>query len=202
MANSQNPTRAGAFIAMDPSDGSILAMGSAPSFNANIFARPFTQKTYEALTSKANDAPLLNRVTASGYPTGSTFKPVTALATLQGNIVTPQKTIDDTGHWEYGNRPTHYQNAKGASFGTINIQKAITVSSDIFFFQLGAWASKTDVIQRMAKQLGFGRKTGIDLPGELPGVVPSRSGARTASRNTRRAAPTTSRSWRSTPTRR
>ena len=174
IANSQYPARAGAYVAMDPTDGSILAMGSQPSFDANVFAKPISQSTYRYLTSNATDAPLLNRATESGYPTGSTFKPVTALAALESHLISPDRTIVDTGHWEYGGRS--YQNAKQARFGPLRMSDAIKVSSDIFFFQLGAWANdKGTIIQRMARQLGFGRKTGIDLPGELPGLVPDRA---------------------------
>jgi penicillin-binding protein 2 len=163
-------TKAGAFVAMDPTDGAILAMGSAPSFDASVFARPFSQKTYEYLTGEEHGAPLLNRATESGYPTGSTFKPITALAALEQDLVKPNTRIYDSGHWELGTQ--EYQNAKEASFGSINISDALKVSSDIFFFQLGAWAdSKGPIIQRWAKRLGFGRKTQIDVP-ESAGVVP------------------------------
>ena len=81
---------------MDPRDGSILAMGSQPGFDANVFAKPFSQKTYDYLTSDATGAPLLNRATESGYPTGSTFKPITALAALEAGLITP--THDDQRH--------------------------------------------------------------------------------------------------------
>src|SRR4051794_10820986 len=172
MVNAENPTRAGAFVAMDANDGSILAMGSYPSFNANVFARPISQDLYDSLTSNKNDAPLLNRVTESGYPTGSTFKPVTALGMLEKGLVSPTEQIDDPGHWEYGNRD--YQNAKKASFGSVDMSKALKVSSDIFFFKLGARAfdQGSNAIQTWARKLGFGRRTGIDLPGERPGLVP------------------------------
>jgi penicillin-binding protein 2 len=173
-AASKNGANAGAYIAMDPRDGSILAMGSQPSFDANIFAKPFSQKTYDYLTSKSTGAPLLDRVTESGYPTGSTFKPVTALATMEGGVISPNKTIDDTGTLTVG--PQHYQNAKKAAFGPLQMASALTVSSDIFFFTLGwyanDWTHPTQVIQKMARKLGFGAKTDIDLPGEQPGLVP------------------------------
>jgi penicillin-binding protein 2 len=162
---------AGAYVAMDPRDGSILAIGSQPGFDANLFAKPFSQKTYDYLTSDATGAPLLDRATESGYPTGSTFKPVTALATMQAGLVTPQTTITDTGHFKLGTQ--EYQNARGASYGPLRMSDALKVSSDVFFFQLGAEANdRGPIIQREAKRLGFGRKTGIDLPGEAAGLVP------------------------------
>ena len=173
IASSQYQAKAGAYVAMDPTDGSILAMGSQPSFDASLFAKPFSQKTYDYLTSQSTGAPLLDRATESGYPTGSAFKPITALAALESGLITPSRTIVDTGHFKLGTQ--EYQNAKGLSYGPLQLSDALKVSSDIFFFQLGAWANdKGPIIQRWAKRLGFGRKTGIDLPGEAPGLVPDR----------------------------
>jgi penicillin-binding protein 2 len=170
---SEYDSRAGAFLAMDPRNGEILAMGSAPSFDASVFAKPFSQKTYEYLTSNSTDAPLLNRATESAYPTASTFKPVTAMAALEEGLLTPTRKIDDPGHWEYGGRD--YQNAKEAVFGSLNVSEALKVSSDIFFFKLGAQANdRGRVIQKWAERFGYGSKTGIDLPGEKPGLVPDR----------------------------
>jgi len=171
--NSEYDSRAGAFVAMDPRNGEVLAMGSAPSFDASVFAKPFTEKMYKYLTSNSTDAPLLNRATESGYPTASTFKPVTALAALEEGLITPTRKIDDPGHWEYGGRD--YQNAKKAVFGSLNVSEALKVSSDIFFFKLGALANdKGRVIQNWAEKLGYGKKTGIDLPNETPGLIPDR----------------------------
>ncbi|MDA0172179.1 penicillin-binding transpeptidase domain-containing protein [Solirubrobacter taibaiensis] len=173
LRSSKEPARAGAFMAMDLSNGEVLAMGSAPAFDASVFARPFTQRTWESLTSDAVDAPLVNRVTESVYPSASTFKPVTALAALEAGLITPSRKIEDRGTWEYGGRD--WQNARGARFGDINVSTALKVSSDIFFFKLGAQANdKGPLIQRWAERLGYGHKTGIDLPGERPGRVPDR----------------------------
>jgi penicillin-binding protein 2 len=180
LQNSEYPTRAGAFIAMDASDGAILAMGSQPSFDANELAKPISEKTYQFLTSNKNDAPLLNRATASAYPTGSVFKPVTALAALDKGLISPTEKIVDDGHFEYGKQ--EYQNAKQAKNGPIDMTDAIKVSSDIYFFKLGAAANDKpgQIIQTWAKRLGFGRKTGIDLPGESGGLVPDADWRNTA----------------------
>ena len=172
-AAAQNGASAGAYVAMDPTNGAILAMGSQPSFNANVFARPFSQKTYESLISDRTSAPLLNRATASGYPTGSVFKPVTALAALEQGLISPNYEYNDTGLFEYGNPPQKYQNAKKAVNGPVNMSKALKVSSDTYFFRLGALAANHNAIQSWAKKLGFGRKTGLDVPGEKAGLVPS-----------------------------
>ena len=171
IAASQFGARAGAYVAMDPRDGSILAMGSQPSFDASVFARPFSESTWKDLTSKATGEPLVNRATSSLYPVGSVFKPITALAALDSGLLKANTKVVDDGHYELG--PQKYQNAKGASFGTIDISDALKVSSDVFFYKLGEQAdSKGPVIQRWAKKLGFGRTTGIDTGGEAAGLVP------------------------------
>ena len=172
IANSEYQTNAGAWIAMDPRDGAILGMGSQPGFDASVFAKPITQKTYEYLTSDDTGAPLLNRVTESGYPTGSTFKPVTALAALEDGLINPRTTITDTGHLKFGTQ--EYQNAKEASFGTINASDALKVSSDIFFFQLGALGQRPRARSSSAGRSGSGSaaRPGSTCPGEAAGLVP------------------------------
>jgi penicillin-binding protein 2 len=163
--------QAGAYVAMDPTNGDVLALGSYPSFDANVLARPLSQRTYDRLKSESNGAPLLNRAITSGYPTGSTFKPITAMAALQSGIIHAGDIFVDTGHYKLGTQ--EYQNAKGAAFGAINMIQALKVSSDIFFYNLGARAnSHGPIIQKWARALGLGRRTGIDLPGENKGLVP------------------------------
>jgi penicillin-binding protein 2 len=164
---------AGAYVAMDLRDGAILAMGSQPGFDAGVVARPFSQRTWENLTSRATGAPLTNRVTESVYPTGSVFKPITALAALDSGVIGRSETIDDQGRYELGTLKA--QNARGAKFGRITLEKALIVSSDVFFYHLGERAEdKGRVIQRWAEKLGFGHTTGIDLTAEASGLVPDR----------------------------
>jgi penicillin-binding protein 2 len=166
-----NGAKAGAYVAMDPRNGEILALGSYPSFNANVFAKPLSQKRYDQLNSDARGAPLFNRAIAATYPTGSTFKPVTAMATLESHVITPSTTIFDSGVFRLG--PQKYINARNASFGSLQLVSALRVSSDVFFYDLGARAnSRGPIIQDWARKLGIGRKTGIDIPGEFPGLVP------------------------------
>jgi penicillin-binding protein 2 len=166
-----NGAKAGAFVAMDPRNGEILALGSYPSFDANVFAKPISQKRYDELSSEDNGAPLFNRAIAATYPTGSTFKPVTAMAALEEGVITPSTTIVDTGEFEYGDRV--FKNAKEASFGALQLPRALTVSSDIFFYELGAQLNaKGPVLQEWAHRLGLGRRTGIDIPGEFEGLIP------------------------------
>ena len=105
-----NPADAGAFVAMDPRDGEVLALGSYPSFDANLFAKPIDQETYEQLNSEENGAPLFNRAIAAGYPTASTFKPITALAAVDAGIITPSTPLSDPGVFRYGGR--EFKNAQ------------------------------------------------------------------------------------------
>jgi penicillin-binding protein 2 len=170
-AASQNGAKAGAFVAMDPRNGEVLALGSYPSFDANEFAKPISQARYNALSSEDLGAPLFNRAIAATYPTGSTFKPVTAMAALEEGVITPATPIVDDGEFELGDRV--FKNAKDAVFGTLTLPAALTVSSDVFFYTLGAEMNgRGPVLQEWAKRLGVGRRTGIDIPGEFAGLVP------------------------------
>ena len=163
--------KAGAYVAMDPENGEILALGSYPSFDANVFAKPLSQARYDRLSSEENGAPLFNRAIAATYPTGSTFKPVTAMAALEEGVITPATTIVDDGTFELGDRV--FKNAKDAVYGSLQLPRALTVSSDVFFYDLGLQLNdRGAVLQRWARRLGVGRKTGIDIPGEFDGLVP------------------------------
>jgi len=163
-----------AFVAMDVKTGEVRALGSSPSFDPNIFARRIRQSDYSRLSSEANGAPLLNRATQSVYPTGSTFKIITATAALEGGLITPDTVQFDPGSLKVGGVTFH--NAGGAVNGSLALRKALQVSSDVFFYRLGQEANNAGdghLIQDWARRFGLGRSTGIDLPGESPGLVPS-----------------------------
>jgi penicillin-binding protein 2 len=165
----------GAFVAMNVHDGQILAMGSAPTFDPSIFTRPITQSQYRALTSRKTDAPLADRAIQGLYPTGSTFKPITATAALENHLISPDTVFNDTGSLRIdANQVLH--NAGKAVYGPINMTDALKVSSDIYFYNLGmkAKASKGGgQIQDWARKYGLGEKTGIDLPAEVDGLIPT-----------------------------
>jgi penicillin-binding protein 2 len=163
----------GAFVALDPRNGEVLGLGSSPTFNPNVFAKPLTEARYKALTSQANGAPLLDRAIRGEYPTGSTYKLITATAALQSGLITPDTVLDDPGSIQIGN--ITFQNSGGTPHGSIALREAIQVSSDVFFYRMGAQlnALKGDVLQRWSRRLGIGRPTGIDLPGEFSGLLPS-----------------------------
>ncbi|CAB4880288.1 MAG: penicillin-binding protein 2 [Actinobacteria bacterium] len=166
---------AAAYVAMDPRDGSVVGLGSAPSFDPSVFAKPISNARYEALFGPGATYPQLDRAIQSAYPTGSTFKPVTALAALAEGAVTTGTTIDDPGSIKIGNLIFH--NAGNVANGPVNLASALKLSSDVYFYRLGAKLNSTapqgGPIQDLARQLGFGQATGIDLPGEVKGTIPS-----------------------------
>jgi penicillin-binding protein 2 len=165
----------GAFVAMNVHDGEILAMGSAPTFDPSIFTHPISQSEYRSLTSQQTDAPLANRAIQGLYPTGSTFKPITATAALQDHLISPNTIFNDTGSLRLDANLTLH-NAGKAVYGPLNMTDALKVSSDIYFYNLGlkAKASKGHgQIQDWARQYGLGEKTGIDLPAEVDGLIPT-----------------------------
>jgi penicillin-binding protein 2 len=164
----------GAFVAMNVHDGSILAMGSAPSFDPSVFTRRITQREYRALTSRANDAPLANRAIQGLYPTGSTFKMITATAALEHKLISPDEIFNDTGTLKLDTLTL--KNAGDVINGPIDMSDALKVSSDVYFYNLGleAKASKGHgQIQDWARRYGFGERTGIDLPAEVEGLIPT-----------------------------
>jgi penicillin-binding protein 2 len=166
--------RAGGFVAMDIRSGEIAALGSGPSFDPNFFSKPFTQSALDALTSEETGKPLFNRAIQGGYPAGSTFKLVTATAALEGGLTTPGDVIYDGGVIKIGD--VEFINAGRAVNGPVALRQALSVSSDIYFYLLGQKADSTGdglLIQRWARKLGLGRPTGIDLPGEAAGRIPT-----------------------------
>jgi penicillin-binding protein 2 len=175
-----NPAIAGAFTALDPRNGRVLAMGSTPSFDPNKFAHPLTEGEYEALVGESHHhpipsvpAPLENRAVSGGYPTGSTFKPITAMATLEAGVLDPNAAL---GAGQCIHVSTEqFCNAGHADYGALDLVNALRVSSDTYFFEVGEMAnSHGRIIQEKAHELGIGEKTGIDLPEELTGTVPDR----------------------------
>jgi penicillin-binding protein 2 len=163
----------GAFVAMDVHTGEILGMGSYPTFDPSVFSRRLTESTYRALTSQQTGAPLFNRALAGAYPTGSTFKPITAMAALTSGILSTTALIADTGSIKVGN--IVFKNSGGGKgFGILDLSTALKFSSDVFFYILGERAEeKGEIIQDWAHKLGLGQRTGIDLPGEAPGLIPT-----------------------------
>ena len=167
----------GAFVAMNVHNGEILGLGSSPSFNPAIFSKPvIPTSTYASLTSPDNGAPLSDRAIQGLYPTGSTFKPITAIAALESGVITPETTIDDTGSFSLGPGTAPLHNAGNAAYGSLQLRQALQVSSDVWFYNVGADLFKTgntSAQDNWASNLGIGHPTGIDLPGEVAGLLPS-----------------------------
>ena len=164
----------GAFVAMDPRSGEVHALGSLPSFDPTVFTKPIPQATFNALNSESNGAPLFNRAIGGFYPTGSTFKPITALAALDAGIFDTGTVIQDSGCMNIGIQERC--NAGKEANGPVALERALQVSSDIYFYIAGRDLNpvKGQPLQAWARRLGHGRKTGIDLPNEGRGLVPDR----------------------------
>ncbi len=163
----------GAFVTMNVNSGQLLGLGSFPTYDPTVFTEPMTQSQVNELIRDPVLAPLSNRATESYYPTGSTFKIITALAALEGGVITPATSIFDGGELIVGTQT--FQNAGGASYGPLTLVPALEVSSDVFFYELGLDMWNTGELQRWAAKLGIGKESGLDLPGETEGLVPSRS---------------------------
>jgi penicillin-binding protein 2 len=169
---------AGSFVAMNPVNGQVYALGSVPSFDPTVFTHTLSESTYKSLTNANGGDPLLNRAIQSAGPTGSTFKPITATAALQSGDWSTGDIFDDTGQYCVSGQCRH--NAGNAVDGSLDLVNAIRVSSDDFFYNLGV---KTNVdpyqhpgggpLDQWARNFGIGRPTGIDLPGEDTGTLPS-----------------------------
>lgn len=177
LARAGGGVKPGAFVAMDPYTGEVFAMGSAPSFDPNVLARPLTEKRARELFGPNSGAPLTNRAVSSQYNTGSTFKPVTAVAAMAAGVTNPSRVIDDQGTIQLFPGPAGVRrNAKATAFGPVNLVKALQVSSDIYFYEMGKevfYSKQSRAIQTWAHRMGFGRLTHIDTGAEAPGVVPS-----------------------------
>lgn len=172
-----SPADGAGFLAMDPVNGEILAAGSYPSYNPGFFTKPFTEAEYKALNAPptlgvtGGDA-LLDRTVEGGYATGSTFKPVTAMAGLEAGIITPEEEFGGGSCLEVSGEK--FCNDQDEDDGNLDLVHALEVSLDTYFFTVGerAYDHGGNIIQKMAHKLGIGDPTGIDLPSEFPGVVP------------------------------
>lgn len=166
----------GAFVAMNPQTGAIYAMGSIPTFDAGkLNSFHGTQEQYEAEFGEAGGSPQFNRAIAGAYPTGSIFKPITALAAMDAGVMSPSDTFNDTGCLKIGAREADVAcNARKAVNGTVDLVSAMKVSSDTYFYDLGLkmYNKPRQWLQEWARKMGLGRKTGIDIPNESPGTIP------------------------------
>jgi penicillin-binding protein 2 len=166
--------RKAAFVVMDVRNGEIRALGSSPSFDPNIFSKRIRLSDYRRLSNPLNGQPLANRAIQGLYPTGSTFKLITATAALEGGLITPGTVQYDGGSIRVGG--ITFKNAGGVAHGAVALRQALQVSSDVFFYRLGLEANNAGdghLIQDWARRLGLGHTTGIELPGENAGLIPT-----------------------------
>ena len=166
------PSVAGAFVALDPTNGEVLAIGSYPTFSPGKLAKPLTPKEYAALEGSGSaSGPLTDRATDGTYPTGSTFKPITAMAALEAGVMTPSEGLGAGSCITVSGK--EFCNAGETDYGAVGLVEALKVSSDTYFFEVGERSfTHGNIIQSMAHKLGVGEETGIDLPSEFPGLVP------------------------------
>lgn len=165
-----HPAPGGAVVALECTSGDVLALASAPGFDP---AAPPLAGPQPGVAPVNKHSPLVNRALQGLYAPGSTFKPVTALAGLAAGAVTPATTIVDGGAYAVGGRV--FRNAEGRSYGRVDLDRALAVSSDVYFYALGHRLHEGDEdgpLQAAARHLGLGAATGIDLGPEAAGRVP------------------------------
>jgi penicillin-binding protein 2 len=182
MAASGSQRAAG--VAVDPRTGEILAIASLPSYDNNLFSRGISQSDYHRLLTDPGQ-PLFDKAVMGGYPSGSIIKPLGASAALQAGIITPGTTINDAGKIVVPNKydPAHPATYNGwertNGLGPVNVLQALAQSSDIFFYEvMGGFTDfvhylGVDRLASFYQKFGLGAKTGIDLPAEAPGRVPT-----------------------------
>jgi penicillin-binding protein 2 len=161
----------GALVALDPSTGEVLAFVSKPGYDPNLFVEGIDPQNWDVLNNSP-DKPLLNRPLRGAYPPGSTFKPFMALSALSLGKRTPQQTINDPGFFVLAGGHRFNDDKKGGH-GRVDMYKSIVVSCDTYYYQLAS-ELEIDDLAGVLKQFGFGQKTGIDIEGELTGVLPNR----------------------------
>jgi len=160
----------GSIVAIDPNNGEILAFVSKPGYDPNPFVTGIDSKSYAALRDSP-DKPLFNRAILGQYPPGSTVKPFIGLAGLDAGIAS--NSLFCPGWFELEGDDRRYRDWKKRGHGETNLDKAIVESCDVYFYEL-AQRLRIDKMHRFMSLFGFGKKTGIDILGELPGLFPSR----------------------------
>jgi penicillin-binding protein 2 len=170
--------RRGALVALDPRNGEVLAFVSKPTFDPNLFVDGIDVDNWREL-NESIDKPLLNRALRGTYPPGSTFKPFMAMAAMTSGKRGPDVSIYDGGRFQFGNHTFRSHGDHG--LGSVDMHKSIVKSSNVYYYSL-ANEMGVDLMHEHLSPLGFGRKTGIDLDGEVTGVLPSQEWKRKAYR--------------------
>jgi penicillin-binding protein 2 len=161
-----------AAVVMDAASGAILSYVSSPGFDANLFANGISKMAWEALLHDPQ-RPLNDKVITGQYGPGSTFKMVVALAALEAGVITPTTPVSCTGSVALGDHLFHCHAWKQGGHGAVTFENAIAQSCDVYFYHIGKLLG-IDPMAVMSKRFGLGELTGIDIPGEKPGLIPSR----------------------------
>lgn len=170
--------RRGAIVAIEPSTGGVLAFVSMPGFDPNLFVTGIDYKSYQELQDSL-ERPLYNRALQGQYPPGSTIKPIMGLAGLHYGFTDWGRSIYDPGFYKLDNDNHYYRDWKKWGHGVVNLKTAIVQSCDTYFYDL-AFKMGVDRIHDFFLPFGLGKRTGIDLPNERPGLMPSRAWKRAA----------------------
>ncbi len=163
--------RRGAMVAIKPSTGEVLAFVSMPTFDSNLFVDGIDVENWKLL-NESLDKPLINRPLRGVYPPGSTFKPFTALAGLEAGKRKPPFSISDAGYFTLPNSRHRYRDWKPGGHGNVDMRRAITISCDTFFYGLAVELG-IERLTNFVRHFGFGRKSGIDIAGEVGGLLPT-----------------------------
>ncbi|MET0311235.1 MAG: penicillin-binding protein 2 [Burkholderiaceae bacterium] len=161
--------RRGALVALDPKTGQVLAFVSKPTFDPNLFVDGIDQENWQAL-NESIDRPLLNRALRGTYPPGSTYKPFMAMAALETGKRSASTVVQDGGSWNFGGHLFRSHGDHG--LGPVDMHRSIVLSSNVYYYSL-ANELGVDAMHDFMKPLGFGQLTGIDINGEVRGVLPS-----------------------------
>lgn len=159
----------GAIVALDPTTGDLLAMASRPAFDPNVLSRELTPKQWVEIVQDEG-RPLNNRASQGQYPPGSTFKVLMAAAALESKTMMPFSTVFCSGGYQFGKRVYHDWKASG--HGSVDLRKALIQSCDVYFYTVGQRMG-IDTMASYAHQFGLGEETGVELPSERVGTVPS-----------------------------
>lgn len=163
------PRRMGAIVALNPNNGDVLAMVSSPTYDANEFAGSISREIWRALNADEWH-PMRNRAVAGVYPPGSTYKAFVAAAGLSEKVITPASTSHCNGYYRLGRRT--YRCWKKGGHGTVDLQRALAGSCDVYFYELGRKLG-VERLARYARMFGLGEPTGIAVRGEATGLVPT-----------------------------
>jgi penicillin-binding protein 2 len=160
----------GAGVALDPNTGEVLAMASYPDYDPSVFVNGSQKQIQDVISDPENR--LLDRAIGGSYPAGSTFKPISASAGLQDGFITADELVDSPSEIEL--YKTIFPNFRKHSHGYVNLPTALEVSSDTYFYQLGDefYRAQGSPLQEEARTFGLGGRTGLDVPGEIDGLIP------------------------------